>query len=92
MEKDNRKFVSDNTFNENGGKYYFKVYPTKKAADLDENGSMVMTWNNNDITRHEAQLILMGLASTARLKWTHPVAVLYYCSRDGYRNALSRSQ
>jgi hypothetical protein len=51
-----------------------------------------MSWDNNDLTRYTAQLVLMGMAAGASAKYKNPFAVLYGITPDGIRQPLSTCQ
>lgn len=90
--KDNEKFYSDQEFKQKGIFYTFTIYPTLKDSFNKWNGCDMMVWYNNDITKKEAQYILMGLVSGAKCRYAHPKAVLYSIDIDRHQTALSSCQ
>lgn len=83
------KYITDQEFKEKGMIYVFTLYPTIRDAENEWNGTEAMVWLNNNLTRHEAQLLLMGIVSGARYKYKHPKAVLYAFDRHINKTILS---
>lgn len=73
----NEKFYTDQEFEQSGIVYAFTLYATQRDSDRHQDAQQVMIWQNNDLTRHSAQLVLMGIIAGARCKYKHPRAILY---------------
>lgn len=74
----NEKYMTDEQFNAvKSTRYVFTIYANRRDADLDKNAHNVLCWCNNDLTRHQGQLILEGIAAGATTKYKHPCAVIY---------------
>lgn len=84
-----KKYYTDREFNQNGIFYAFTLYASLQDAHDEKNAQEVMIWNNNDLTRYEAQLVLMGILSGASCKYKQPKATLYAIDRDGQKTCLS---
>ena len=90
--KNNEKFMSDQEFADNGIKYLFTIYPSRAHYEHGKPVAAALPWENNDLTRHTAQLILMGMAAGASAKYKNPFAVLYGITPNGIRQPLSTCQ
>lgn len=88
----NEKFYTDQEFEQNGIVYAFTLYATQRDSDRHQDAQQVMIWQNNDLTRHSAQLVLMGIIAGARCKYKHPRAILYAIDRTGTNKQLSTCQ
>jgi len=83
------KYYTDQKFNKMGIVYAFTLYASLRDGRDEKNAQEVMIWHNNDLTRHEAQLVLMGIVSGARCKYKQPKATLYAIDHDGNKTCLS---
>ena len=81
--KNNEKFMTDQEFADNGIKYLFTIYPSRAHYEHEKPVAAVLPWDNNDLTRYTAQLVLMGIIAGARCKYKHPRAILYAIDRTG---------
>ena len=88
----NEKFYTDQEFEQNGIVYAFTLYATQYDSDRHQNANEVMIWQNNDLTRRDAQNVLMGIIAGARCKYKHPRAILYAIDRTGTNKQLSSCQ
>lgn len=85
----NEKYYTNEEFEKKGIVYAFTLYASLRDAHNEKNAQEVMIWSNNQITRHEAQLVLMGIVSGARCKYKQPKATLYAIDHDGQKTCLS---
>ena len=87
--KNNEKYYTDREFNQKGIVYAFTLFASLKEGRDEKNAQEVLFWSNNQITRHEAQLVLMGIVSGARCKYKQPKATLYAIDCNGNKTPLS---
>lgn len=90
MNTQDNKFMTDAQFNEGQYKYMFCVYSSRRDYNTRKEPQKTFPWYNNDLTKEEAQKILLGCCIGASTKFKHPVAVLYsFTPKDSLLRMLS---